>query len=59
MKDTRCFDLRCLTENIFYMRECVLKFLNPSSKEYIDATKIYEELWIERDELEHDIFDKK
>ena len=59
MKDKRYFDLRCLTENIFYMREYVLKFLDHSSKRYKEATKVYEELWDQRDELEHDIFDKE
>ena len=59
MRDKRYFELRCLTENIFYLRECVLKFLKPSSKNYIDVTKIYEDLWRQRDQLEHDIFDKE
>ena len=59
MKDKRYFDLRCLTENIFYMREYVLKLLDPSSKRYKEATKVYEELWEQRDKLEHDIFDKE
>lgn len=59
MKDKRYYELRCLTENIFYLREYVLKFLSPSSREYVDATKFYDELWKERDRLEHDIFDKE
>ena len=58
MKDKRYFDRRYLTENIYYMREYVLKFLDPSSKKYKEATKVYEELWKQRDELEHDIFDE-
>lgn len=58
MKDYRRYDLRQLTESIFYIREWVLKFLNPSSKEYIDATKQYEKLWQERDALEDEIFNK-
>lgn len=56
MKDYRRYDLRQLTESIFYIREWVLKFLNPSSKEYIDATKEYEQLWQQRDALEDEIF---
>ena len=56
MKDYRRYDLRQLTENIFYIRECVLRFLNPSSKEYTDVTDKYEELWKQRDELEDEIF---
>ena len=59
MKDKRYFDLRCLTENIFYIREYVLKFLDTSSEKYIEVTKIYEELWKKRDALENDIFDKE
>lgn len=60
MKDYRKYDLRQLTESIFYIRECVLRFLNPSSKEYTDVTDKYEELWKQRDELEDEIFgDKK
>ena len=59
MKDNRYFDLRCLTENIFYIREYVLKFLDPTSIKYKEATEVYEELWDQRDELEHDIFDKE
>lgn len=38
MKDYRKYDLRQLTESIFYIRECVLRFLKPSSKEYTDVT---------------------
>ena len=56
MKDRRYFDLRCLTENIFYIREYVLKFLDPSSNSYKEVSKLYEELWNQRDELEHNIF---
>lgn len=56
MKDYRRYDLRQLTESIFYIREWVLKFLNPSSKEYLDATKEYEQLWQQRDALEDEIF---
>ena len=56
MKDYRRYDLRQLTESIFYIREWVLKFLNPSSKEYKDATNRYEEFWKQRDELEDEIF---
>lgn len=60
MKDYRKYDLRQLTESIFYIRECVLRFLKPSSKEYTDVTDKYEELWKQRDELENEIFgDKK
>ena len=60
MKDYRKYDLRQLTESIFYIRECVLRFLKPSSKEYTDVTDKYEELWKQRDELEDEIFgDKK
>ena len=58
MKDYRKYDLRQLTESIFCIREWVLKSLNPSSKEYIDATKEYEKLWAERDALENEIFNK-
>ena len=56
MKDYRKYDLRQLTESIFYIRECVLSFLKPSSKEYTDVTDKYEELWKQRDELEDEIF---
>lgn len=56
MKDYRRYDLRQLTESIFYIREWVLKFLNPSSKEYIDASEEYEKLWHQRDVLEDEIF---
>ena len=56
MKDKRCFDLRCLTENIYYMREYVLKYFDHSSNSYKEASRIYEELWKQRDELERDIF---
>ena len=56
MKDYRRYDLRQLTESIFCIRECVLRFLNPSSKEYTDVTDKYEELWRQRDELEDEIF---
>lgn len=60
MKDYRKYDLRQLTESIFYIRECVLRFLKPSSKEYTDVTDKYEELWKQRNELEDEIFgDKK
>ena len=58
MRDGRYFDLRCLTEKIFYMREIVLKSISPSSDLYQEAIDEYEELWRRRDELEQDIFDK-
>ena len=59
MRDFRRYDLRQLTENIFYIREYLLKFLNPSSKEYINATKEYEKLWAERNALEDEVFKDK
>jgi len=59
MKDYRRFELRQLTESIFYIREWVLKFLNPSTKEYINVTEQYEELWKQRDKLEDEIFGKQ
>ena len=59
MKDYRRYDLRQLTESIFYIREWILKFKNPSYKEYIDATKEYEKLWKQRDELEDELFGKE
>ena len=59
MKDFKRYDLRQLTEAIFYIREYLLKFLDPSSKEYIDVTKQYEKLWTERDALENEVFKSK
>ena len=59
MRDFRRYDLRQLTESIFYIREYLLKFLNPSSKEYIDVTKQYGKLWTERDALENEVFKSK
>lgn len=59
MKDYRRYDLRQLTESIFYIREWILKFNNSSSKEYVDATEQYEKLWRQRDELEDEVFGKE
>ena len=59
MKDYRRYDLRQLTESIFYIREWILKFNNSSSKEYVDATEQYEKLWKQRDELEDEVFGKE
>ena len=56
MKDSRYFDLRCLTEKIFYIREIVLKSINPSSDLYHEAIDKYDELWRKRNELEQEIF---
>lgn len=59
MKDYRRYDLRQLTESIFYIRERILKFKNPSTKEYIDIKEQYEKLWKQRDELEDEVFGKE
>ena len=59
MKDYRRYDLRQLTESIFYIREWILKFNNSSSKEYVEATEQYEKLWKQRDELEDEVFGKE
>ena len=59
MKDYRRYDLRQLTESIFYIREWILKFNNSSSKEYVEATEQYEKLWRQRDELEDKVFGKE
>ena len=59
MKDNRYYDLRCLTEDIFRIREGKLKFLNPSSKEYKSIAENYNELCIEREELEDEIIPSK
>lgn len=59
MQDHRKFDLRELTERIYYIREFVLKRKFPFSKHYTDVTELYEELWRKRDKLEDEIFGKK
>jgi hypothetical protein len=59
MKDYRRYDLRQLTESIFYIRERILKFKNSSTKEYIDIKEQYEKLWKQRDELEDEVFGKE
>lgn len=59
MKDYRRYDLRQLTESIFYIREMILKFTNSSTKEYIDTKEQYEKLWKQRDKLEDEIFGKE
>lgn len=57
MKDHRKFDLRMLTENIYYIREYLLNKKSDASKHQHDEIKeLYEELWKRRDELEDDIF---
>ena len=59
MKDYRRYDLRQLTESIFYIREWVLRFNSSSSKEYVDAKEQYEKLWMQRDKLEDEVFGKE
>ena len=59
MKDYRRYDLRQLTESIFYIREWILKFNNSSSKEYVEATEQYEKLWKQREKLEDEVFGKE
>ena len=59
MKDYRRYDLRQLTESIFCIRERILKFKNPSTKEYSDIKAQYEKLWKQRDKLEDEIFGKE
>lgn len=59
MKDYRRYDLRELTENIFCIREWLLKHKKSSTKDYIDITEQYEKFWKQRDELEDEIFGKE
>lgn len=58
MKDKAYFTLRELTEQIFIIREWVLKYENPSSEKYKEAVDYYNELCKERDLLEEKIFGK-
>ncbi len=59
MKDYRKYDLRDLTESIFYMREFTLKALRKNSPKRKAAEAEYEELWRSRDALEDEIFGKE
>lgn len=59
MQDHRKFDLRELTEKIYYIREFLLKRKFPFSRRRTDVTELYEELWKKRDELEDEIFGNK
>jgi hypothetical protein len=59
MKDYRKYDLRDLTESIFYMREFTLKALRKNSPKRKAAEAEYEELWRLRDALEDEIFGKE
>ena len=59
MKDYRRYDLRQLTESIFYIREGILKLRNSSTKEYIDVKEQYEKLCNQREELEDEVFGKE
>ena len=58
MKDKTYFTLRELTEQIFIIREWVLKYENPSSEKYKETVDYYNELCKERDLLEEKIFGK-
>lgn len=59
MKDYRRYDLRQLTESIFCIRERILKYVNSSTKEYIDTKEQYEKLWKQREKLEDEVFGKE
>ena len=59
MKDYRKYDLRDLTESIFFMREFTLKALRKNSPKRKAAEAEYEELWRSRDALEDEIFGKE
>ena len=59
MKDYRRYDLRQLTESIFYIRERILNYVNSSTKEYLDIKEQYEKLWKQREELEDEVFGKE
>lgn len=52
MNNNDYFELRNLTEQIFYIREFVLKHISPDSKEYKKAVNLYNQLCIERDMIE-------
>lgn len=53
-----CFELRTLTEQIFSIRENILPKLRPSSNEYIETEKLYNQLCVEREALEERLFYK-
>ena len=58
MKDERRYDLRYLTEQIYVLREFVLKDINPDAEEYKHFAKIYNTLCKERDLIESEVFGK-
>lgn len=58
MRDNTYFELRELTEQIFTLREWVLKNENPSSKKYKESVDLYNELCKKRDLLEERVFGK-
>lgn len=54
------FELRKLTEQIFYIREFVLKYMSPDSEGYEKVINLYNQLCVERDiiEKEYRLMDK-
>lgn len=60
MKNNDYFELRELTERIFYIREFALKHMPSDSEEYAKTVNLYNQLCIERDmiEKEYGLMDK-
>ena len=56
MKDRRRYDLRYMTEQIYVLRETILKDIEKDTDEYKYFIKIYNTICKEREILEDELF---